>query len=89
MRYFSEIYHESTQYIPHGSGDPVIMHWEKQAYADKRYEACPRFPLTAGFMPVLAPISADYLDPVGIYAVVHNMIFPMACIMWTAENLNS
>ena len=76
MRYFSEIYHESTQYIPHGSGDPVIMHWEKQAYADKRYDGCPRFPLTAGFMPVLAPISADYLNPVCIYAVVHGMDIP-------------
>ena len=76
MRYFSEVYHESTQYIPHGSGDPVIMHWEKQSYADKRYEGCPRFPLTAGFMPVLAPVSADYLDPVGIYAVVHGMDIP-------------
>jgi len=76
MRYFSEIYHESTQYIPHGSGDPVIMHWEKQAYADKRYSGCQRFPLTAGFMPLLAPISADYLNPVCVYAVVHNMDIP-------------
>ena len=76
MRYFSEIYHESTQYIPHGSGDPVIMHWEKQAYGDKRYDGCARFPLTAGFMPLLAPVSADYLDPVGVYAVVHNTEVP-------------
>ena len=52
------------------------MHWEKQAYADKRYDACPRIPLTAGFMPVLAPVSADYLNPVGIYAVVHGMDIP-------------
>lgn len=76
MRYFSEIYHESTQYIPHGSGDPIIMHWETQAYADKRYEGNERFPITAGFMPVLTPISADFLNPVGIYAVVHNMEIP-------------
>ena len=71
MRFFSEIYHESTQYIPHGSGDPVIMHWEKQAYADKRYEGCSRYPFTASFMPLLAPVSADYLNPVCVYAVVH------------------
>ena len=76
MRYFSEIYHESTQYIPHGSGDPIIMHWEKQAYADKRYEGCARYPLTAGFMPLLSPISADYLNPVCVYAVVHNAEVP-------------
>lgn len=76
MRYFSEVYHESTQYIPHGSGDPVIMHWEKQSYADKRYEGCSRFPLTAGFMPLLAPISADYLNPVCVYAVIHGMDVP-------------
>ena len=76
MRYFTEIYHESTQYIPHGSGDPVIMHWEKQPYADKRYEGCRRFPFTSGFTPLLAPVSADYLDPVCVYAVVHGMEIP-------------
>ena len=76
MRYFSEIYHESTQYIPHGSGDPVIMHWEKQAYADKRYEGAARYPLTAGFMPLLAPVSADYLNPVCVYAVVQGSEVP-------------
>ena len=52
------------------------MHWETQAYADKRYEGNERFPITAGFMPVLTPISADFLNPVGIYAVVHNMEIP-------------
>lgn len=76
MRYFSEVYHESTQYVPHGSGDPVIMHWEKQAYADKRYEGASRYPLTAGFTPLLSPFSADYLYPVCVYAVVHNTDVP-------------
>ena len=76
MRYFSEIYHESTQYIPHGSGDPVIMHWEKQPYADKRYTGCQRFPFTSGFTPLLAPVSADYLNPVCVYAVVHGIEVP-------------
>ena len=76
MRYFSEVYHESTQYVPHGSGDPVIMHWEKQAYADKRYEGASRYPLTAGFTPLLSPFSADYLHPVCVYAVVHNTDVP-------------
>ena len=52
------------------------MHWEKQSYADKRYEGCSRFPLTAGFMPLLAPISADYLNPVCVYAVIHGMDVP-------------
>ena len=76
MRYFSEVYHESTQYIPHGSGDPVIMHWEKQPYADKRYTGCQRFPFTSGFTPLLAPVSADYLNPVCVYAVVHGIDVP-------------
>ena len=52
------------------------MHWEKQAYADKRYEKFERYPLTAGFMPLLFPVSADYLNPVGVYAVVHGMDVP-------------
>ena len=76
MRYFSEIYHESTQYVPHGSGDPVIMHWEKQAYADKRYENAKRYPLTAAEIPFLSPVSADSLNPVCVYAVVHHMEIP-------------
>ena len=76
MRYFSEVYHESTQYIPHGSGDPVIMHWEKQPYADKCYTGCQRFPFTSGFTPLLAPVSADYLNPVCVYAVVHGIDVP-------------
>ena len=76
MRYFSEVYHESTQYIPHGSGDPVIMHWEKQPYADKRYTGCQRFPFTSGFTPLLTPVSADYLNPVCVYAVVHGIDVP-------------
>ena len=73
MRYFSEIYHESTQYIPHGSGDPVIMHWEKQAYADKRFDGCERYPLTAGFMPLLAPISADFLKILQLFTNLNFM----------------
>lgn len=52
------------------------MHWEKQSYADKRYVNCPRYPLTSGFMPVLSPVSADYLDPVAIYAVVRGVDVP-------------
>ena len=52
------------------------MHWEKQPYADKRYTGCQRFPFTSGFTPLLAPVSADYLNPVCVYAVVHGIDVP-------------
>lgn len=85
MRFFSEIYHESTQYANRTSGDPVILHWEKQAYADKRYSGMLRFHLNPSSLPVHSPVSADSVKSVNVYAVVRGGEVPDGVYFFDAE----
>lgn len=85
MRFFSEIYHESTQYTGRGSGDPVILHWEKQEYADKRYSGMFRFRLNPSSLPVHCPVSADAMKSVNVYAVVRDGDVPDGVYFFDAE----
>lgn len=70
VNYYSETYHESTQYEPHGSGDPIVLHWENQLLPDFRFEGCQRFPLTASKCILHSPVFADGLPSVAVFAVV-------------------
>lgn len=85
MRFFSEVYHESTQYVGRGSGDPVILHWESQAYADKRYCGMQRISLNPSLHPVHSPVSVDGVKSVNVYVVVRSGSVPDGVYFFDAE----
>lgn len=70
MQYYSETYHASTQYAPHGSGDPISLHWETMPLLDKRYVGAKRYPVSESKSPLHAPSFADGSCSVGVYVVV-------------------
>ena len=76
MAFYSETYHESTQYMPRSNGDPIALHWETMPLLDKRYEGAKRFPLSETRCPLHNPFFADALDSVCVYAVVRNGAVP-------------
>lgn len=70
MHFFSETYHESTQYAPRSSGDPIALHWETVPLVDKRYEGSKRYPIGESKRPLHEPVLADGLQSVDVYAVI-------------------
>ncbi|MBO7383446.1 MAG: hypothetical protein J6U07_02385 [Fibrobacter sp.] len=70
MPFYSETYHDSTQYAPRSSGDPVMLHWENMPLLDKRYAGAKRYALSESKCPLHAPAFADGLCSVGVYLVV-------------------
>lgn len=76
MKFYSELYHESTQYFPKKVGDPISLHWEKVSLPQVTSEPGKRYPVAESKKPVHDAVSADSLDSVGCYAVIRDGDMP-------------
>lgn len=76
MPFFSEFYHQSVQNAPKKVADPIVLHWEEQKIADRRYLGSPRLDVHDGEIPPFGYCSADGLNSVGVYVVLRGRDFP-------------
>lgn len=76
MRFYSENYHESTQYAPRSSGDPVSLYWEKEPLPDKRYLGFERMAMPMHMLPPLHAATFDAIDSVCTYVVLRKYGVP-------------
>lgn len=86
MNYFSETYHESTQYAPRSNGDPVALHWENQSVPDFRYVGRKRYPVTSSHSVLHSPFFADGLSSVAVFAVLNGADKPNGVYYCDSEN---
>jgi len=70
VKFYSETYHESTQYQYKGCPDPIALHWEGMKPSDKCYEGAKRIAVPESHLPLHDPLYADGLRTVGVYVVV-------------------
>lgn len=76
MDFYSETYHESVKYAAKAVADPVVLHWEKQKAADRRYSGCNRIDVRAEDVPGFGYVSGDDIKPVGVYVVLRGRSLP-------------
>lgn len=76
MKFFSEQYHESTQYFPSISGDPIALHWENVALPKPQKGEGKTYALSESHKPLHEPYSCDDMDSVGCFAVVRDGSLP-------------
>ena len=76
MRFYTESYHESTQYAPRLSGDPLSLHWENEPIPDKRYPGCERIAMPRHMLPPLPAATFDGLDSINTYVVLRKYGVP-------------
>lgn len=76
MAFFSDLYHQSVQKVPKGVVDPIVLHWELQKLADRRYFGCNRLDVHEGEIPPFGYVSADGMNSVGVYVVLRGRKFP-------------
>ena len=76
MRFFSQFYHESVKYAPKMVADPLVLEWEKQNLADRRFQDLPRIDIHQGEIPPFGYGSGDGLKPVGVFVVIRGRDFP-------------
>lgn len=70
VNFFSETYHESTQYQYKGCPDPIALHWEGMKPSDKSYKEAKRIQVPESHLPLHDPLFIDGLNTVGVYAVI-------------------
>lgn len=76
MNFYSETYHESIKYASKAVADPIVLHWEKQKIADRRYKGCDRIDVHEGEIPGYGFVSGDGIKPVGVYVILRGRSFP-------------
>ncbi len=85
MEFYSETYHESVKYAAKGAADPIVLHWEKQKVADRRYRGCDRLDVHHGELPGFGYVSGDGLEPVGVYVVLRGRNLPDGVYAYDAD----
>ena len=76
MNFYSETYHESVKYAAKAVADPIVLQWEKQKAADRRYSGCNRIDVRAEDVPGFGYVSGDDIKPVGVYVVLRGRSLP-------------
>ena len=74
MRFFSENYHRSINFVR--KEKPVELHWETQKNPDRRYVGANRIDLHKGEVPSFGYVSGDNLKPVGVYVLIRGRSVP-------------
>ena len=75
MRFFSEVYHKATSYIPKVKSASALC-WESQKISDRRRLGQNRIDIHQGEIPSFGYVSHDALKPVGVYVVLRGRTFP-------------
>lgn len=85
MQFYSETYHESTQYAPRSSGDPIALHWESMPLQNKAYEDAKRYAVNESKRPLHNPVFADNLNSVCVYVVSRGGDVPDGVYFYDAD----